>query len=274
MVYGSGWSPAGEDLRRAHSGSARWPTAEKCTIPTGILGRRQDRHHVLGILSRFSQRPARPPRRSGLPHGGARSGVAALPPTAGSSAPQPRETSPSTVQWPRKDKGASDPASVMASRLTLTAPRRLAALFPNCSPTRQHRRGWRRTGADHAPRFCWSGRVSVDVDGVRWTHPIRFLTGRFGAQVPGGARTRTGPSGPVLGVSRSSQDGAARSVDRTTHCCEAREAGGHVRPERLDVGLTTVGGSSAQGIGSALDPAFAGHPRRDGAWRRTGDRRS
>jgi hypothetical protein len=40
----------------------------------------------------------------------------------------------------------------------------------------------------------------LDVGGARWTRWITLLTGRFGVQVPGGAHTRTGPTGPVLGV--------------------------------------------------------------------------
>ena len=51
---------------------------------------------------------------------------------------------------------------------------------------------------DRDSRFPWSEPVSMDFGGARWTHQIGLLTGRFGVRVPGGAPTRTGPSGPVL----------------------------------------------------------------------------
>jgi hypothetical protein len=49
--------------------------------------------------------------------------------------------------------------------------------------------------------FALVRRCFLDERGVRWTPSIPLLTGRFGVRVPGGAPTRTGPCGPVLGVS-------------------------------------------------------------------------
>jgi hypothetical protein len=75
--------------------------------------------------------------------------------------------------------------------------RREDYLRPNSSELDERRR----KSADPHCAFALVRAGFLDERGVRWTPTIPLSTGRFGVRVPGGAHTRTGPYGPVLGVS-------------------------------------------------------------------------
>jgi hypothetical protein len=76
-------------------------------------------------------------------------------------------------------------------------------LVPHLCPNSPDACGCGRHTMDSATAFSQVRPGFLDKRGVQWTLSIALLTGRFGVQVPGGAPTRTGPQGPVLGISRA-----------------------------------------------------------------------
>ena len=122
--------------------------------------------------------------------------------------------------------------------------------------------------------FALVGAGFLDEHGVRWTAWIPLLTGRFGVRVPGGARTRTGPCGPVLsccalhgviaaprqqpmaglpGHPRASPATARLPRDRSAEPATARIATDRPDPGRFVAISAREGGSSRVDLGVGPD---------------------